>query len=155
MRSPGAKSWIPWLLGACVVACLACHPATDPDTERARQANELSRNLMSPFCPGRTIADCSSPDAATVREEIRDALAAGESPESIRGRIEARFGAHVIGVPQAGMGWALPIGVLVAGAGLLGVALARSVQRPRATEPPISPELERDLGRELDELEKR
>jgi cytochrome c-type biogenesis protein CcmH/NrfF len=152
MRAPRAKIWVPWLLG---VGLLACHPATDPDTERARQANELSRNLMSPFCPGRTIADCSSPDAATVREEIREALAAGESPESIQKRVEARFGEHVIGVPRSGIGWALPIGVLVAGAGLLGVALARAVKRPQATEPPISPELERDLARELDEVERR
>ena len=151
MRSR-ARSWAPWLLGA---SLLACHPATDADTERARQANELSRNLMSPFCPGRTIADCSSPDAATVREEIREALAAGESAESIQKRIEARFGEHVIGVPRGGIGWAIPIGVLVAGAGLLGVALARSVKRPRATEPPISPELERELARELDEVEGR
>jgi cytochrome c-type biogenesis protein CcmH/NrfF len=156
MRSPLAKTlakmWGPWLLGACL---LACHPATDPDTERARQANELSRNLMSPFCPGRTIADCSSPDAATVREEIREALAAGESAESIQKRIEARFGEHVIGVPRGGIGWALPIGVLVAGAALLGVALVRSVKRPRATEPPIPPELERELARELDDVEGR
>ncbi|HTO07701.1 MAG TPA: cytochrome c-type biogenesis protein CcmH [Myxococcota bacterium] len=146
------KLWLSLLVGACLVAC---HPALDPDTERAREANELSRNLMSPFCPGRTIADCSSPDAATVREEIRDALAAGESPDSIRRRIEMRFGDHVIGVPKEGIGWALPIGVLIAGAGLLAVALVRSVQRPRATEAPISPELERDLARELDDVEGR
>ncbi len=152
MRSRRAKSWLPLLLGACLVAC---HPASDADTERARQANELSRNLMSPFCPGRTIADCSSPDAATVREEIRDALAAGETPDAIQKRIEARFGEHVIGVPRGGIGWALPIGVLVAGAGLLVVALVRSVQRPRATEAPISPELERELARELDDVERR
>jgi cytochrome c-type biogenesis protein CcmH/NrfF len=153
MRSPRSKIWLPLLAGLCL---LACHPATDPDTERARQANELSRNLMSPFCPGRTIADCSSPDAATVREEIRDALATGESPESIRKRIEARFGAdHVIGVPRSGIGWALPIGMLLAGAGLLAVALVRSVKPPRATAAPISPEMERELARELDEVERR
>jgi cytochrome c-type biogenesis protein CcmH/NrfF len=152
MASPRAKAWLLLLFGACL---LACHPAIDPDTERARQANELSRNLMSPFCPGRTIADCSSPDAATVREEIRDALATGESPESIQKRIETRFGERVVGTPRSGIGWALPIGVLVAGAGLLGVALLRTIARPRATEAPISAELERELARELDEVEDR
>ena len=153
MRSPRWEMGL-WLLA--VAALLACHPAIDPDTERARQANELSRNLMSPFCPGRTIADCGSPDATTVREEIRDALATGESPESIRKRIEARFGAdRVIGVPRSGIGWALPIGMLLAGAGLLAVALVRSVKPPRATEASISPELERELARELDDVEGR
>jgi len=152
MRTPRARSVSLWLLLACLCAC---HPAVDPDSERARQANELSRNLMSPFCPGRTIADCSSPDAAAVREEIREALAAGESQETIQKRIEARFGDHVIGVPKGGIGWALPIGVLVAGAGLLVVALVRSVRRQGATEPPIPPELERELARELDDVERR
>ena len=140
---------------ALVLGVLACEPAHDVDTDRARVANELSRNLMSPFCPGRTLADCSSPDAATVREEIRDALATGESADSIQKRIEARFGEHVIGVPQGGIAWAIPISVLAIGAGLLGVALARSVRRPQATEPPIPPEVERELARELDELEPR
>jgi cytochrome c-type biogenesis protein CcmH len=133
----------------------ACMPANDPETQRARQANELSRNLMSPFCPGRTLADCGSPDAAVVRDEIRAALREGESPDAIQKRIEARFGDHVIGVPQQGIGWALPISVLLIGAGLGAVAVLRMVQRPRATGPAIPPEVERELARELDELEPR
>jgi cytochrome c-type biogenesis protein CcmH/NrfF len=133
----------------------ACMPANDPETVRARQANELSRNLMSPFCPGRTLADCGSPDAAVVRDEIRASLRAGESPDAIQKRIETRFGEHVIGVPQQGIGWALPISVLLIGALLAGIALLRMVQRPRATQPAIPPEVERELARELDELEPR
>jgi cytochrome c-type biogenesis protein CcmH/NrfF len=143
------------LLGVLGTALFACMPANDAETERARQANELSRNLMSPFCPGRTLADCGSPDAAVVREEIRTALRTGESPDAIQARIEKRFGEHVIGVPQNEIGWALPISVLAIGAGLLGVALLRSVQKPRATEPPITPEMERELSRELDDVERR
>ena len=49
-------------------------------TEKARAAYALSRELMSPYCPGRTLADCPSPDAAALREEIRDRIEAGVAP---------------------------------------------------------------------------
>ena len=94
---------------ACCLGSLACGRAEeDPEITRARQANELSRDLMSPFCPGRTLADCSSPDAAAVRVEIREALRAGEQPDQVRARIEARFGDHVVGVPRQALGLAAP-----------------------------------------------
>ncbi|MFI5315047.1 MAG: cytochrome c-type biogenesis protein CcmH [Myxococcota bacterium] len=156
MRSPRMSSLA--LSLSALALCLslsACSPADDPDSVRARQAHELARDLMSPFCPGRTLAECSSPDAGAIREEIRESLAAGESPESVRARIEARFGDHVVGVPRERLGWVLPILVLLAGAGALAFALRRAVQKPRASETAIPPELARELTRELDDVERR
>ena len=119
MRSPRST-----VFALCALLALsACAPRQDPDVERAREANELARDLMSPYCPGRTLADCGSPDAAVVREEIRKALGAGESPESVRARIETRFGDRVVGVPRERTGWLLPIAALVAGAGVLALDL--------------------------------
>jgi cytochrome c-type biogenesis protein CcmH/NrfF len=135
---------------------LACSPVVeDLEVTRARQANELSRDLMSPFCPGRTLADCSSPDAGAVRQEIREALKAGDQPDEIRARIEARFGDHVVGVPRQLLGWLFPILVLIAGAGGLVWVLRRAVQSPAAATRALSPELEARLARELDELDPR
>jgi cytochrome c-type biogenesis protein CcmH/NrfF len=102
--------------------------ADDPEVEIARSAHELARELMSPYCPGRTLEACPSPDALAVREEIRAALRAGEPPESIRSRIEARFGAAVVGLPQTPLGRALPIALLAVGAGVLAWALRRLVR---------------------------
>jgi cytochrome c-type biogenesis protein CcmH len=151
MRSPRSRSLALLLLfGACL---FACKPADDPESVRAREAHELARDLMSPFCPGRTLAECSSPEASAVREEIRERLRGGEEPASIRARIEARFGDYVIGVPRERFGWALPILVLVGGAGALVVALRRLLHRPRASAAPIPPEIERELARELDDVE--
>ncbi len=151
MRSPSSRSLALLLvLGACLCAC---KPADDPESVRARAAHELARDLMSPFCPGRTLAECSSPDAGAVREEIRERLRVGEEPASIRARIEARFGDHVIGVPRERFGWALPIVVLVAGAGALVFALRRLLRRPRAAETPIPADVERQLARELEDVE--
>ena len=140
----------------CCVASVTCwRAAEDPEVTRARQANELSRDLMSPFCPGRTLADCSSPDAGAVRQEIRQSLAAGQQPDEIRARIEARFGDHVVGVPRQLLGWLLPILVLIAGAGGLLWVLRRAVQRPAPAAKALSPELEARLSRELDDVDGR
>jgi cytochrome c-type biogenesis protein CcmH/NrfF len=150
MRSPRST-----VFALCALLALsACAPRQDPDVERAREANELARDLMSPFCPGRTLADCGSPDAAVVREEIRKALGAGESPESVRARIETRFGDRVVGVPRERTGWLLPIAALVAGAGVLALVIRRALQPPAASAP-IPPEVERELTRELDEVDPR
>ena len=157
MRSPRST-----VFALCALLALsACAPRQDPDVERAREANELARDLMSPFCPGRTLADCGSPDAAVVREEIRKALGAGESPESVRARIETRFGDRVVGVPRehpcAGderRDREPPARALVAGAGVLALVIRRALQPPSASAP-IPPEVERELTRELDEVDPR
>jgi cytochrome c-type biogenesis protein CcmH/NrfF len=157
MRSPRSAA-LARRLALCVCALLvaaACGPGRDDaDVEHARAANELARDLMSPFCPGRTLADCSSPDAGAVREEIRQALGAGESPEAVRARIEARFGDRVVGVPRERTGWLLPIAALVAGAGVLALVIRRALQPPVAAAP-LPPEVERELARELDEVDPR
>jgi cytochrome c-type biogenesis protein CcmH/NrfF len=138
------------------VSWLACARADDdPEVLRARQANELSRDLMSPFCPGRTLADCGSPDAAAVRAEIHAALRTGEQPDAIRARLETRFGDHVVGVPRQLVGWLIPILGLLAGAGALFWVLRRAVQRPAPAPRALSPELEDRLSREIDEVDGR
>src|SRR5262245_26318569 len=118
------------LVLALLAAAAPAFAQDDPEVALARQAHELSRELMSPYCPGRTLADCPSPDAGAVRDEIRTALRGGESVESIRTRIESRFGSQVIGVPTTLLGWSIPIVVLAAGAVALAFALRRAVTSP-------------------------
>lgn len=120
--------------------------------EVGRQAHALSRDLMSPYCPGRTLADCPSPNAAQVREEIRTRMRGGESTQEIRADLESRFGAAVRGVPQSILGWAIPGLILAAGGLVLAIALRRLSARP-APGPArqADPELERRLDAELRE----
>ncbi len=147
---PG-KSLLAVLLLA-LTSLSACNPAEDPESVRARTAHELARDLMSPYCPGRTLAECPSPDALAVREEIRAALRSGESPDAIRTRIEARFGDQVVGVPREKVGWAIPILALVAGAGALVFVLRRSVSGAESKVTPLTAEQQRALERELDDV---
>ena len=137
---------------ACTLLLAGSATAGD-ELAASRHARALADSLMSPFCPGRTLAECSSPDAGAVREEIRDELRAGEAPAEIRQKIEARFGDRVVGMPHRAFDWAFPILVIAAGAVALAFALLRLRQQPRATTAPISPEIERQLARELDDVE--
>lgn len=125
--------------------------ADEQSSERARRAHALAREVMSPFCPGRTLADCPSPDAAALREEIREFIDAGVEKEAILARLEARFGDAIRGVPRSIWGWTFPGLVLLAGAVAL-VAVLRRISRREAVPdagPVEDPELEEELEREL------
>ncbi|MFY0531261.1 cytochrome c-type biogenesis protein [Nannocystis pusilla] len=52
---------------------------------------ELSHDLMSPYCPGRTIATCPSPNARKLEAQILDQARSGESRETIENTLVARF----------------------------------------------------------------
>jgi cytochrome c-type biogenesis protein CcmH len=87
------------------------------------RANRLLGTLMSPFCPGLTLANCPSPYAETLRVSIRTRLAAGEPPDSIVESLVAAFGEGIRGAPPArGFGlalWVLPGAAVVAGGAAL------------------------------------
>jgi cytochrome c-type biogenesis protein CcmH len=78
---------------------------------------------MSPFCPGRLIADCPSPRAAELREQIRERIAAGESADAIRSELYEKYGDYVRAAPAAqGFGllvWVVPFVAVLAGAGVV------------------------------------
>ena len=39
-------------------------------SDASRVASELSSEIMSPFCPGRTLSACPSRDAVSLRQSI-------------------------------------------------------------------------------------
>ena len=145
--------WLGLLLAAVLLAAGIPAAADEGTREKARAAHALSRDLMSPFCPGRTLADCPSPDAAAVRQEIRALVDRGVAEAEIRSMLEARYGDAVRGVPKSLWGWLLPGLILLAGAVALLVALRRLSRAapPGAALPVAGADLERQLDRELQE----
>lgn len=137
------------LLAGCLLLAPAA-PAQDPggsQAERSRRALALSGELMSPFCPGRTLADCPSAEAGVWREEIRTWINAGVPEAEIRRRLQARMPeSDLSGLPRGPLGWVLPVGIVLGGLGLLLLALRR-VTEPRDD---VDPELEAQLLAELD-----
>ena len=58
---------------------------------------ELSTDLMSLYCPGRTIAACPSPQARKLEDHILAQAKAGQSREQIEQALVQRFGSEIVG----------------------------------------------------------
>ena len=143
------------LLGLCLAAAVAA-PAAASDEATKGWAYELPRELMSPFCPGITLADCSSSQAATVRAWILVQEAAGRSRDEVEAELLARYGDVILARPRArGMGlaaWGVPILAFLAGGAFVALYLRRQTRDAHVaahTAGALSPELERLVDEEL------
>ena len=110
---------------------------------------------MSPFCPGRSLADCPSPDAASMRMWILVQAAAGRSRADVEEELYARYGEMIRSAPKAeGFGasayW-MPAAFFAGGGVLVAWFLRRATRRGAAAEPPPRP-LDPEAERKLDEL---
>ncbi len=65
----------------------------DPAQEAAAQ--ELMETLRCLKCQSQSIADSDAPMAGDMRHQVRIRIAAGESPEHIRGWLMERYGDYV------------------------------------------------------------
>jgi cytochrome c-type biogenesis protein CcmH/NrfF len=66
-----------------------------PDPQEMLQ--ELSNDLMSPFCPGRTISSCPSKAARQLEDKILQDAKAGKSREEIEAQLVAEYGPQIVG----------------------------------------------------------
>ena len=187
----GAELWV-WsapastlaastVLAAAVVSTSAhAETAAADDSDEAKRAQDITRTVMSPFCPGRTLEACPSPYATEWREDIREWVAEGVSTEEIKKRLKARTpDKDLTGTPSTVMDSVLPALVSVVAVVLL-VLLLRGLLRPtkvstaasgggrvrrdvdkqepgdgtkRKSEPKSEATLERELDEELERLD--
>lgn len=140
-------------------------PAVTGDSEPPVQpvpdgwAYDLANRLMSPFCPGRTLAECPSPQAESLRMWIVVQEASGRSKDDVLEELYARYGDDVRATPRAeGFGTAayiIPVVVFLVGGVLVGLFLYRWTHRGEGGDgdgpPPPAPALDPDLERRLDE----
>jgi cytochrome c-type biogenesis protein CcmH/NrfF len=117
---------------------------------------DAANELMSPFCPGRTLADCPSPDAASLRMWIAVQAAAGRTRADIEEELYAKYGEVMRGAPKAeGIGLAaywIPAAVFAAGGALVIWFLRRATRRGRDRVEPPPASLDPDVERKLDEM---
>jgi cytochrome c-type biogenesis protein CcmH/NrfF len=105
--------------------------------EDAHQATAIARQTMSPFCPGRTLYDCPSPNAAEWRRDIESMLASGKTAPEIQAVLAERAELDLTGSPAPTASYLWPIvGLLLAVVGL--VLLFRRL-RPKASRPAQGP----------------
>lgn len=103
----------------------------DPKTEAL--AYDIAQRTMSPFCPGRTLADCPSGNATEWRQDIRAMLEKGMSPAEIQKVLNQRAGENLSGAPESSLGWALPV-ALCAGALVVLTLVLRRIRRDDAAD---------------------
>lgn len=169
-----------WLVASLALGSLAprtspAQLATDSSVVRGwddTQAQRLFGKLMSPFCPGLTLAQCPSPGADSLRQDIRVRLAAGETPGAITTGYAADWGQQMLGTPPVRdwgvLLWTLPGALLLLGAVALALWL-RTLRRrsaealdaqaagagPGSDGTPLEPALRRRLDEELEAFERR
>ena len=102
-------------------APLANTQLEDPAQEaRARALMETLRCLT---CQSQSIADSDAPMAGDMRHIVRERIAAGETPDEVRGWLIARYGDYVTYEPQLSQTtwplFALPVVLAILGAFVL------------------------------------
>jgi cytochrome c-type biogenesis protein CcmH/NrfF len=116
-------------------------PATAAPADPQDVANDISNHVMSPFCPGVTLHDCPSREAAELRDEIARWAAAGLTKDRITARLEHEFGAGIRATPSTeGAGiiaWVLPALAVMSGAAVA-VVLARRWNARQPTAPSVT-----------------
>jgi cytochrome c-type biogenesis protein CcmH/NrfF len=107
-----------------------------------QQASDLSRELMSPFCPGKLLSDCTSPDAGTLRDEMRTRIATGEPADAVKADLVRRYGREILGAPAVeGVGllaWLIPAVLGMGTAAAVAWKVARAAGNPRRGGPVLA-----------------
>ena len=106
---------------------LADTQLSDPQQEAEAQA--LMEELRCVVCQGQSIAASNADMAGRMRALVRERIAAGESPDSIRKWLIARYGEYVTYdpplTPVTAPLWIAPIVLLVAGAWIARASFGR------------------------------
>ena len=83
------------------------------DTNFKSDAQEIYQEFLSPFCPGRSLADCPSKRATELKVDIKERLENGESKELIMSSLMQEYGEHLNSKPATSgfalLAWAVPI----------------------------------------------
>jgi cytochrome c-type biogenesis protein CcmH len=99
---------------------------------------DLADDLMSPYCPGRTLSSCPSPQAAELVQWMVVQEAGGATQEQVVEMLVERFGEEILGAPPAKgitiWAYVLPILGFLLGGGLVVVALRRIVAKGSVRE---------------------
>jgi len=120
------------MTGALVVALFPLAAVAQPSTPPAPYANRqladpakeaaaksLMETLRCLVCQGQSIADSDADMAADMRALVRERIAAGDKPDTIRAWLIARYGDYVTyDPPLSGLTWPLwlaPIALLAVG----------------------------------------
>ena len=92
------------------------------DSRQEAEATALMQTLRCLVCQGQSIADSDADMAGDMRHLVRSRIAAGESPDQVRGWLIARYGSWVSYQPALSgstlLLWLVPLVLLLGGGAL-------------------------------------
>jgi cytochrome c-type biogenesis protein CcmH/NrfF len=110
-------------------------PASD-----AVQARSIEGQVWSPYCPGRLLIDCTTPQARELRDRIRARVDRGETTAGVLRWVSANYGEEALARPNTTGGglviWLVPVVLFAVGAVVL-AALIRRWTRAKAPAPDL------------------
>lgn len=135
-------------------------PAATADRHAVQSdVQAISENVMSPFCPGRTLAACPSEQARKLREQVASWITEGYSHDAIYGLLETTYGQEIRGTPRKGgfgiVGWTMPFIFFVVLTAAVLVFIRRLMRRPGAAALPVHQPDDESLRRIEAELSER
>ena len=142
---------------AAIAWAIAAQPVFAADEVAESWHYAMWNSLMSPYCPGRSLLDCTSSQAGELREWIAAQETAGRRREDVEEQLYQQFGDVILQAPRAsGFGLAAyvtPIVAVVVGAFALALFLRRQASAARQTPAPVAappdPELDRIIDDEM------
>ncbi len=147
------------VLAALWLAAAVSLPVAGRGADDAGWAYALADELMSPYCPGRTLAECPSQQAQTLRMWLITQEAAGRSEDEVMAELLERFGDEILAAPRPeGFGLAayvIPVLLFLLGGLIVGVTIKRQTRvapvgnDAGAAEGPLDPDLERLVEEDL------
>jgi cytochrome c-type biogenesis protein CcmH/NrfF len=76
-------------------------------------ANEIYKEVLSPFCPGRLLYDCPSSKATELKLQIKDMVVSGKQKEEIFKYLIETYGNDIKAMPDnfgfGLVGWIMPL----------------------------------------------
>jgi cytochrome c-type biogenesis protein CcmH len=127
-------TWLGLAVAAVVVLAVVLWPRSGTPSVAAR-TRSLASELRCVDCEGLSVADSSTASARETRRDIEARIRRGQSEDDIRQVYVDRYGESILLKPaSSGIGvlvWALPVVLLLLGAGGLFLALRRWQRQPR------------------------
>ena len=113
------KRWPGWVLLVLVVVGVLAVGATRADgpSTPAERIDAIARRIACPICDGESVFESRNTASVSIRTEIAAQVDdGGRTDDEIIGHRRARFGGHVLLVPEATgldtLVWALPVAAL-------------------------------------------
>ncbi|HEY8201447.1 MAG TPA: cytochrome c-type biogenesis protein CcmH [Actinomycetota bacterium] len=125
-RRQGVKAGRIALAGLVMAAAAAIViSARGPDPDATPTAEAVENRVMSAWCPGLTLAECPSNQAAALRQKIAAHVAERWSNRRIDAWLVDSYGEAVLGRPRSATAFLVPLAAVAGGALVVAFVLRR------------------------------